>query len=252
MINISALILILFLAGFSAEVFLLTVSSRDALKGFFFAYAPATTKYHVLSYTITFWAGLGVMSEDPGAMLYAGAPNGQLFLCALLACTAAVCIAMRSKTLPAFSRPLVYAWQVWTICSVVYILFSQKGGVDGMFRDAYKFSAADSLGGCLNGFLLGMAGAFLAANLLPLTIYFQELTRPGFGVGCGKLFSSRLLDVSARPLSVALLLGAQAAALAVNHFLVLVPRLMLINFCFIAAPQLLSRFVKPYITEAEV
>lgn len=208
---------------------------------------PVITRYHVLTFTITFWYALA--GSAPG---YLASMLGPLLLVLSVVGAAG---ALWGHFRPAQSGKVV--WNLayaWYLAALVYIGFSQFSGLDLDFFSASAASLARP--GPLEALVYGMAFAYVAmsfsmAYLYMLFGYVQVAARPKSDrdkkqmLFLKNLLASKTQDITLeKPGVVLAMLGAQLALGVLNHWLNLVPRFFLLNCFVLVIPYLITRLLK--------
>jgi hypothetical protein len=208
---------------------------------------PVITRYHVLAYTITFWYALA--GSAPGYMV----STFNTFLLVLSAAGAAG--ALWGQFRPAQSGKVVWTLAyAWYLLALAYIGFSQFSGLDLDFFSAAAASLVRP--GPLEALVYGMAFAYVAMSFSMVYLYVifgyvQKAARVRTDrdkkqmLFLKNLLASKTLDITLeKPATVMVLLGAQLALAALNHWLHLVPRFFLINTFVLVIPYLVTQLLK--------
>ncbi|MCX5786570.1 MAG: hypothetical protein NTX59_12880 [Elusimicrobia bacterium] len=261
MINPNALSIILFCVGMAIEAFLLVISAGSDQDQMLFFALPDTTKYHVLSYTILFWAVLGAFNFNPpisaNASLFTsiGGPavkTALFFIC--LAFSAGILFSALSEIhFSVVSRSLLYAWH---LAILVFLGFAQFMSYPNL-KLLWNYAPAVTFFNFLEIFIAGMTFSYILANFFPLLYFFEEDLNSIRGdpdvptLGMADRFSRKFRDIHSRSGGIMLLLGIQLVLLALNHFLNIIPRFLLIDCCIVAAPPLITLQLKTELPKSE-
>ncbi len=208
---------------------------------------PVITRYHVLTYTITFWYALAGSSPDGLVSLL----NPFLLVLSLGGAAGAVWGHFRPGETGKVVWNLSYAWY---LAALAYIGLSQFSGLKLDFFSASAVSLVRP--GPLEAAVYGMAFAYIAmsfsmAYLYVLSGYVQGAARVKTErdraqmLFLKNLLASKIQDLSLKkPGVITALLGVQFALAALNHWLNLVPRIFLLNCFVLVVPYLITRLLK--------
>jgi hypothetical protein len=202
---------------------------------------PVTTRYHVLSCTITAWYAMSNIPE--GGLTSISVP---FFAVASLAGAASALLGRsRAKT-----------WSVtyiWYLLAIAFIGVFQINGIDLGF---FSMSAAKTaLPNPLSVLVYGMAFTYVAVSFSMAyiyAIYGFVLLNPTDDPRSTRIldFMKELLDRATpdmapqRPASMAILLCTQAGLIVLNHMFGLVQPLLLANCLILVMPRLVSLLLK--------
>ena len=208
---------------------------------------PVITRYHVLTYTITFWYALAGASPDDTRLPF----HTILFVVSLAGAAGALWGHFRPAESGKVVWNLAYAWY---LAALAYIGFSQLSGLDLDFFSPSIASPARP--GPLEALVYGMAFAYVVASFSMTYLYglfgYTQVTGSENSnrnneqmVFLKKLLGAKTLDVTLeQPGVVMVILGAQLALGALNHLFNFMPRFFLINCFVLALPYLITRQLK--------
>jgi hypothetical protein len=207
---------------------------------------PVTTRYHVLSCTITAWYAMITIPDE--GLFHLSVP---FFAAASLAGVAGALFGHFSQgTAPAKPWSVTY---IWYLLAIAFIGVFQLGGIDLGF-----FSMSNAKGGLpnpLSVLVYGMAFTYVAVSFSMAYIYGIYgfvLTRPTDDPKSVRImnFMKELLARATpeippeKPAAMAILLCAQAGLIMVNHFFALVQPVLMVSCLILVMPRLVSLLLK--------